>query len=131
LVRQSYRFQQQPHILGVREWKAHYDPQLSGKNIAPDVVVWWVWRDISFQKTHVAGYHQRRAWVFDLNTSELFTNFGPSEEFVGFGPFVEGGTSYQRYWVSSYSGPGKGVMPETTFRGDSPDPEITAVEFRL
>jgi hypothetical protein len=100
------------------------------------------------KKTHVAGYHQGKAWVFDLNTSELFTNFEPSEEFVGFGAFVEGETSYQRYWVSSYSGPGKGVLPESRFRDDEsisrdddsitskddlPDPEtiarITAVEF--
>jgi hypothetical protein len=130
LVREYMR---KPYVVAVRAWQAHGDPQLSGANIAPDVAIWWLWRDQEVVKTRVVGYHQGRAWVFDLINSELFTNFEPSEEVVGFGAFVEGEISYQRYWGSSYSGPGKGVVPESTFREYLPDPEtiaqITPVEF--
>ena len=125
-----------PSVVAVRGWKARHDPQLSGANIAPEVTVWWVWRERNYQKTWVAGYHEGKAWVFDLMISYLFTNFQPSEKIAGCGDWGKGDTSYQRYWQCMYSGPGKGVVPNrnvTVYKGLGPDAltRVTMVDFRL
>ena len=125
-----------PGVVMVREWKARYDPQLSGANLAPEVKHWWVWRETNYQKTWIAGYYEGRAWVFDLMISFLFTNFKPSEKIAGFGDWVEGSTSYQRFWQSMYAGPGKGVLPDYPVRvyaGLGPDgpTRVTTVDFKL
>src|SRR5271170_3141342 len=38
-----------PNVVAVREWKARHDPQLSGTTLAPEVKVWWVWREMNYQ----------------------------------------------------------------------------------
>jgi len=126
-----------PEVRAVREWKARYDHQFSGANIAPDVKVWWVWRETQFLKTWVAGYHEGKAWVFDLMISYLFTNFEPLEKIAGCGDWEKGHTSYQKHWQCVYSGPGKGVLPNdsdvTVFKGPGTDAltRVTTVDFRL
>ena len=128
-----------PQVVAVREWKARYDHQFSGANIAPEVKVWWVWRETKYKhyKTWVAGYHEGKAWVFDLMISYLFTNFEPSEKIAGCGDWEKGQASYQKYWQCEYSGPGKGVLPNhghlKLYKGLGPDAltRVTTVDFRL
>jgi hypothetical protein len=128
-----------PEVRAVREWKATYDHQFSGAKIAPEVKVWWVWRETKYLKTWVAGYHEGKAWVFDLMLSYLFTNFEPSEKIAACGDWKKGDTSYQKHWHCEYSGPGKGVLPNhrdhvlTVYKGLGPDAltRVTTVDFRL
>ena len=85
------------YVYSVRDWR-HPSHGWSGSAIAPEVSEWWIWWGI-WNEELVTGYHQEKAWVFEVVRGVLWTNFEPGSA-IGWDLVTE--PIFQKCWVSQW-----------------------------